>query len=115
MRAIELLKTATFRLALLFALAVTLSTSVVFAFIYWQVATADVKRLDIRLAEEVARAQVEPEYRLKQALDRRLTSDLRHIDFAALFDSSGKLIYGNIAALPANLPIDGVSHPAEVA
>ena len=52
----ELLKTTTFRLAVIFALAVTLSTSVVFLFIYWQVAQSDTRRVDVRLAEEMARA-----------------------------------------------------------
>lgn len=44
MRAIELFRTATFRLAILFALAVAACTFVVFLIIYWQVATFDVKR-----------------------------------------------------------------------
>ena len=52
MQASELFRTATFRLAVFFALAVSVSTAVVFLFIYWQVATFDVKRLDAIWSEK---------------------------------------------------------------
>jgi hypothetical protein len=113
MWAIELFKTATFRLAVLFALAVSASTSVVFVFIYWQVATFDVERLDAILVGEVARAVTQPEDRLKRELALRFTSDLRRLDYAALFDNTGKPQYGNVAAIPKDLPIDGAAHVVE--
>ena len=109
----ELIKAGTFRIAVLFALAVTLSTSVVFLFIYWQVATFDIKRVNVRLSAEVALAITEPDDWLKRALDLRLTRDLRLIDYAALFNAQGQLVYGNIAALPEGLPIDGISRPVD--
>jgi len=111
---IELFRSATFRLALLFALAVSVSTAVVFAFIYWQVATLDVKRLDVILVGEVARAVTQPADRLKRELQLRFTSDLRRLDYAALFDPSGTLQYGNLEAIPKGLPIDGKSHTVEM-
>ena len=43
----------------------------------------------------------------------RLTRDLRRIDYAALFDPQGKLLYGNVAAVPNALPVDGMTHPVE--
>jgi signal transduction histidine kinase len=110
MRLIELFKTATFRLAVLFALTVTLSTSVVFLFIYWQVAAFDAKRLDIRLAQEMEHAVLQPEDQLRRALDLRVTNDLRVIDYAAEFNADGKFLYGNVTSLPENLPIDGAPH-----
>jgi len=113
MWAIELFKTATFRLAVLFALAVSASTSVVFVFIYWQVATFDVERLDAILVGEVARAVTQPEDRLKRELALRFTSDLRRLDYAALFNNTGKPQYGNVAAIPKDLPIDGAAHVVE--
>ena len=113
MRASELFRTATFRLAVFFALAVSVSTAVVFLFIYWQVATFDVKRLDAILVGEVARAVTQPEDRLKRELELRFTSDLRRLDYAALFDNTGKLQYGNVAAIPKDLPIDGAAHIVE--
>jgi signal transduction histidine kinase len=113
MRAIELFRTATFRLAVLFALAVTACTSGVFFFIYWQVATFDVKRLDVILVREVARAVTLPEDRVKRELERRFTSDLRQLDYASLFDKNGKLQYGNVDVIPEDLPIDGKAHTIE--
>jgi signal transduction histidine kinase len=113
MRVSELFRTATFRLAVFFALAVSVSTAVVFLFIYWQVATFDVKRLDAVLVGEVARAVAQPEDRLKRELELRFTSDLRRLDYAALFDNTGKLQYGNVAAIPKDLPIDGAAHVVE--
>jgi signal transduction histidine kinase len=113
MRASELFRTATFHLAVFFALAVSASTAVVFLYIYWQVATFDVKRLDAVLVGEVARAVAQPEDGLKRELELRFTSDLRQLDYAALFDNTGKLQYGNIAAIPKDLPIDGAAHVVE--
>jgi signal transduction histidine kinase len=113
MWAIELFRTATFRLAILFALAVTACTSVVFLLIYWQVATFDVKRLDVILVEEIARAVTQPEDRIKRELELRFTSDLRRLDYAALFDKSGTHQYGNVEAIPQGLPIDGKAHSVQ--
>ena len=110
MRAIELFKTSTFRVAIFFALAVTACTSVVFLFIYWQVASFDINRLDVILVEEVARAVTQPDDRIMRELERRFSSDLRMLDYAALFDKSGKLRYGNVAAIPPGVPIDGKAH-----
>lgn len=109
-RASELFRTSTFRLAVFFALAVTASTAVVFMFVYWQVASFDIKRLNLILVEEVARAVTQPEERIKRELDLRFTADLRRLDYAALFDKTGKLLYGNVAAIPKDLPIDGAAH-----
>ena len=51
MRAIELFRASTFRLAVLFAFVVTASTAVIFLFIYWQVATFDVKRVAVGIVK----------------------------------------------------------------
>ncbi|ACK52314.1 integral membrane sensor signal transduction histidine kinase [Methylocella silvestris BL2] len=115
MRISDLFRTASFRLAVLFAFAVTAATTVVFLFIYWHVATFDVRRVDVRLSEEVARAAAEPDDQLRRQLRRRLTSDLRKLDYVGLFDAQGKPVFGNVGALPEALPIDGEPHPIEVA
>jgi hypothetical protein len=77
------------------------------------VATFDVKRLDAILVGEVARAVTQPEDRRKRELELRFTSDLRRLDYAALFDNTGKLQYGNVAVIPKDLPIDGAAHIVE--
>jgi len=63
---------------------------------------------------EVARAVTQPEDRLEHEIELRFTSDLRRLDYAALFDQSGKLQYGNVVAIPEGLPIDGKSHTVEM-
>jgi signal transduction histidine kinase len=113
MWAIELFKTATFRVAVFFALAVTACTSVVFLFIYWQVAIFDINRLNVILVEEVARAVTQPDDRIMRELERRFTSDLRRLDYAALFDKNGKLQYGNVTVIPPGLPLDGKAHTVQ--
>jgi len=77
------------------------------------VATFDVKRLDAILVNEVARAVAQPEDRFKRELELRYTSDLRRLDYAAPFDNTGMLQYGNVAAIPKDLPIDGAAHIVE--
>jgi len=44
-----------------------------------------------------------PEDRLEHEIELRFTSDLRRLDYAALFDQSGKLQYGNVVAIPEGL------------
>jgi hypothetical protein len=113
MWAIDLFKAATFRVAVFFALAVAACTSVVFLFIYWQVAIFDINRLNVILVEEVARAIAQPEDSVRRELELRFTSDLRKLDYAALFDMSGKLRYGNVDAIPAGLPVDSKAHTVQ--
>jgi len=78
------------------------------------VATFDVERLNAILVGEVARAVTQPEDRLEREIELRFTSDLRRLDYAALFDQSGKLQYGNVTTIPEDLPIDGKSHTVEM-
>ncbi|MEJ0052144.1 MAG: HAMP domain-containing sensor histidine kinase [Methylovirgula sp.] len=105
----ELLRSAAFRLAVAFAVVVTLSTTIVFGFVYWHVANADMMRARISLADEVTTASVEPATQLMPELQRRLTRDLRQIEYVGLFDANGKHIYGNVQTLPP-IPLDGVYH-----
>jgi signal transduction histidine kinase len=105
----ELLRSTAFRLAVVFAIVVTLSTSAVFAFVYWHVANSDMERARTSLADEVSKAAAEPTAQLQPELERRLTRDLRQIEYVGLFDAKGRHLYGNIASLPA-IPLDGHSH-----
>ncbi|MDR3408241.1 MAG: HAMP domain-containing sensor histidine kinase [Methylovirgula sp.] len=105
----DLLRSTAFRLAVLFAVVVTLSTAAVFAFVYWQVADFDMARARASLADELAKAVVEPAAQLKPELERRLTRDLRQIEYVGLFDAAGAHIYGNILSVPS-IPLDGHVH-----
>jgi signal transduction histidine kinase len=105
----ELIRSAAFRLAIAFAIVVALSTSIVFGIVYWHVANSDMMRAQVSLADEVTKASVEPPSQLMPELERRLTRDLRQIEYVGLFDPSGKHIYGNVQTLPP-IPMDGRYH-----
>ena len=109
MRILEVFNARAFRLALAFALAITLATTGAFAFIYWQVYTADFHRAGAILVDESARSEGASDAELRRALQLRLTRDIRRLDFVALFDPNGGLVFGNLQGAPP-IPIDGQAH-----
>jgi signal transduction histidine kinase len=109
---LEVFNARAFRLALAFALAITLATTAAFAFIYWQVYTADFQRAGAILVDEAANSEGDSEAELRRALRLRLTRDIRRLDFVALFDTNGALVFGNVRGMPA-IPVDGEAHVVE--
>jgi signal transduction histidine kinase len=109
MRTLEVFNARAFRLALAFALAIALATTAAFAFIYWQVYTADFERAGAILVDEAARSEGDSEADLRRALQLRLTRDIRRLDYVALFDQNGALVFGNVRGMPS-IPIDGRAH-----
>jgi signal transduction histidine kinase len=109
LKTLEVFNARAFRLAIAFALAIALATTGAFAFIYWQVYTADFQRAGSILVDEAAKSQGDSENALRQALQRRLTHDIRRLDFVALFDPKGALVFGNVQGMPA-IPVDGQAH-----
>ena len=109
MRMNDILKSTAFRLAVIFALVVTISTCAVFAIVYWQVSNAEIRHLRVTLEDEVTHAAREPTDQVKSELSLRLTRDLRRIEYVGLFNAEGKLLYGNVAE-NQTLPIDGRAH-----
>ena len=109
MRTLEVFNARAFRLALAFALAITLAMTAAFAFIYWQVYTTDFQRAGAILVDEARRSEGDSEADLRRALQLRLTRDIRRLDFVALFDPNGAMVFGNVRSMPA-IPIDGQAH-----
>ena len=105
----ELLRSTAFRLAVVFAVVVTLATSAVFGFVYWRVANWDMARARASLVDEVAKASAEPATQLMPQLERRLTRDLRQVEYVGLFDAQGRHLYGNVMVRPS-IPLDGRTH-----
>ncbi|MGO9004605.1 MAG: sensor histidine kinase [Beijerinckiaceae bacterium] len=114
MRWNEILRSSAFRRAIFFALAVAVANAAVFAFVYLDISDWAVQHLTNVLTSEVARSAGMSADQLRQDLDLRLTQDLRHVDYAALFDAQGKLIYGNMKELPKTVSVDGKAHYVEV-
>ena len=109
MRISDVFNARAFRLALAFSLAISLATAAAFAFIYLQVSSADVERVGAVLVDEAAKSEGDSEAQLRHALELRLTRDIRRLDFVALIDPKGALVFGNVPGVPA-IPIDGRAH-----
>jgi signal transduction histidine kinase len=98
-----------FRIALAFASAIAAATIGVFALIYFEVARQDVIRVGAILTKEAQLNAGASEDQLRAALDARQTRDIRRIDYLALFDAKGALVFGNLHAMPP-APVDGEAH-----
>src|SRR5882757_9807882 len=106
---LEVFKARAFRLALGFALTISVATAAAFAFIYFQVSSADMQQVGAILVDEAAKSVDESETNLRRALELRLTRDIRRLDFVALIDPKGEMIFGNVPFLP-QIPIDAKAH-----
>ena len=106
---LEVFKARAFRLALGFALTIAVATAAAFAFIYWQVSNDNVERLGAILVDEASKTVNESEADLRAALELRLTRDIRRLDFVALVDAKGQVIFGNVPFMP-RIPIDAKAH-----
>jgi signal transduction histidine kinase len=105
----DVFRARAFRLALAFCVAISVATALAFGFIYLQVSAADVKRVSAVLVDEAAKSEGDSEERLRNALELRLTRDIRRLDYVALFDSSGAMTFGDVPVMPP-IPVDGAAH-----
>jgi signal transduction histidine kinase len=106
---IEFFRGRAFRLALAFAGAISFAMACVFALIYFQVRREDTIRISTILAYEAKIGATASEQSLREALATRQTIDIRRVDYIALFDAGGALVFGNLNRLPP-MPVDGVAH-----
>src|SRR5580698_4754641 len=84
---VEVFNERAFRLALGFALTISVATAAAFAFIYLQVSRADVDQVSAILVDEAAKSAGDSEADLRRALELRLTRDIRRLDFVALIEA----------------------------
>jgi signal transduction histidine kinase len=106
---LEVFNARAFRLALAFVFAIAVAMTAAFAFIYWQVYRSDIARAGAILVDEAAKAQGDSEVDLRRALELRLTRDIRRLDYVAVFDPKGAMLFGNVPGMPL-IPIDGRAH-----
>jgi len=109
MRILEFFGSSAVRVALAFVLVTTVATTAVFGLVYLRIGEANEARNRVILETEAAKSVDRSVEELKGAFEVRLTNDLRRIDYAALFDSNRKVMFGNIDALPP-IPVDGKAH-----
>ena len=100
MRLPDFLRTSTFRLAASFAVLFALSVIVLFAFIYWQTALHETARIDRFLVNDATLIARQSEPEVHRAVSQRNLGDLHRITYAALFDSDGRPLAGNLSTLP---------------
>src|SRR3984957_1819562 len=106
---LEFFRSSAVRVALAFVLVTTAATTAVFGLVYLEIREANEARNRLILEAEAAKSVDRSVDELRAAFEVRLTHDLRRIDYAALFDSNRKAMFGNIDELPA-IPVDGKSH-----
>jgi len=106
----RLFRTAPFRLALGFVLALTGSTVAILAYVYVETARLETEAKRKYLELEVQEAISMPEPDLLDRVKTRMARDLRHNSLEALFNPHGALLAGNLASMPPNLPVDGLVH-----
>jgi len=74
-----------------------------------QVSRADMDQVSAILVDEAAKSAGDSEADLRRALELRLTRDIRRLDFVALIDPKGQLIFGNVP-VTLHIPIDAKAH-----
>jgi signal transduction histidine kinase len=109
MSPLDLARSTPLRLAVAFALLIVLISGGMFAFVYEAVTSARIAQLRAVFADEAAKAAASNDDRLRSALALRLTRDFRRLNFVALYDSSGRLVFGNLDRKP-DIPVDGRTH-----
>jgi signal transduction histidine kinase len=106
---LEFFRSSAVRVALAFVLVTTAATTAVFGLVYFRIGEANEARNRLILETEAAKSANRSVEELRSAFEVRLTNDLRRIDYAALFDSHHKFMFGNIDVL-LPIPVDGTSH-----
>ena len=106
---LAILRSGPFKIALVFAAAVTITTYTVFALVYVHFYASNVRLVRSVLYGEARDAAGLATPQLRQQLGLRLTQDLRHLDYVGLYDPAGGLTYGNIPS-DLSVPTDGKAH-----
>ncbi|HEY7990424.1 MAG TPA: HAMP domain-containing sensor histidine kinase [Stellaceae bacterium] len=112
MRAPEIFRTSSFRIAGISAGVFALGVLVLFAFVYWQTATHETASIDRFVERQVSDLAPGRTEELARDLSLAERPAERGFAYAALFDRARHPLAGNLAALPDNFPIDGHAHAA---
>jgi hypothetical protein len=106
----DIFRTSTFRLTASFAIIFTLSTLLLFSFIYWQTAVAETRRVESEL-ERDARAIAEDTHgNVLDAVRIEMATRSHRITYVSLFAPDGQLQAGNLERVPQELRADGHAH-----
>ncbi len=104
--------TAFVRWTLAIAAGFTTMALLLFAFIYWQTAIREQARIDTAILRESHVLLASARDRAGPGLEAWLASDPHGQLYGGLFDTEGHRMAGNLLAVPAGLPADGLPHRA---
>lgn len=114
MPAYEVFRTSSFRLAMQFAFAFTLLTLLMFAFIYWQTAVLETKRVENELEKDALALSKGRTQDMGAVVALALASQSHRITYVALFTPDGRPLSGNLQSLPSDLPADGRAYRRDI-
>src|SRR6266436_766161 len=110
----ELVRSTSFRRALMLAAALTAIIVALFGFVYWKTDSYLTARSDQMIMTQLNVISLLSDQRLLDAIDAHLKQDSRGVQFAGLFGSDGSLIAGNIARLPPGLITGTPAHGVQI-
>jgi signal transduction histidine kinase len=109
-RLIELLRSTTFRWALVTAGAFAAGNLLLFGGFYLRTTVYLQNNIDTAIVEAAHLLAASSREDMLESIDHRLRDDPRRVRLAALFGPDGKRLAGNVETLPAELPLDGKAH-----
>jgi signal transduction histidine kinase len=110
----ELVRSTSFRRALVLAAALTAIIVALFGFVYWKTDSYLTARSDQMIMTQLNVISLLSDQRLLDAIDAHLRQDSRGVQFAGLFGSDGSRIAGNIARLPPGLKTGTPAHGVQI-
>lgn len=105
----SIVRSGPFKVALVFAGAVTITTYVLLALIYLNFASSNERLVSGIFENEILTTENTPIDQLKRQLSLRLTQDIRMLDYVGLYDADGRMTFGNVAP-EIHVPLDGKAH-----
>src|ERR1700730_12519003 len=110
----ELVRSTTFRRALMLALALAAVIVALFGFVYWKTDNYLTARSDQMIMTQLNAISLLSDQRLMDAIDAHLKQDSRGVQFAGLFRSDGSRMAGNIVEMPPDLKIGTPAQRVEI-
>ena len=107
---LSILASSAFRRVAVVAVAFCVAAFLLFAFIYWQTAVFETRRINGLVERQSATIAKAPGEQLLWTVNTRSAHDLHWVSFAAVFGASGDLVAGNLRQVPPGLPLDGKAY-----
>jgi signal transduction histidine kinase len=111
----NILLSSAFRRVAAASAAFSLVAFLLFAFIYWQTAVLETRRIERLIEQQTATIALAPTEQILWTVNTGIAHDLHRVTFGAVFDPAGTLVAGNLRRLPATLPLDGRAYRLDAA